>query len=265
MQHIKTSADPIVRRLDEVAPEILYGFERKVMFSPSAGGSPTMKFAIVHGKPGAKSKPHTHPGGELAVTLKGAALLVANGIRYNLIANTAASVPPDVQHPAESVADEDWVVVTTYCDECPLMREKKARDRAAPALPAGAQPAAPIIRPLADIVAEQHNGFERQVLFSPSAGNSTYMTLSLVHGKPGAQGQGQPYPCGEMALTLQGHAVLTANGKRHELPPGSALSVPPGASYPTEAVGAEDWLVVTGSCSECPLMHEKIACESEAA
>lgn len=119
---------PITRCLDQIAPENLYGFERRVLFSPSTVGTRTLRFAVVHGKPGAKSKPHTHPGGELALTLAGNAQLISNGKRYDLSAGSAIAVPPSLTHPATAVGDEKWVVVTSYCDECPLMLEKQRNE-----------------------------------------------------------------------------------------------------------------------------------------
>ncbi len=115
---------PILRKLGEIVPERLYGFERRVIFSPSTVGSDYLKFAQVHGKPGAKSVPHSHPGGELALTLHGNAQLSVNGEFFQTSSGTAIAVPPAVVHPAEATGTEVWVVITSYCDECPLMREK---------------------------------------------------------------------------------------------------------------------------------------------
>lgn len=124
-----TASELALRQTNEVAPERLYGFERRVFFSPSTTASRYMKFAIVHGIQGAKSVAHTHPGGELALTLGGNAHLTVHGERYDLSAGTALAVPADVQHPAESDGPDDWVVVTSYCDECPLMRQQRLNRR----------------------------------------------------------------------------------------------------------------------------------------
>jgi quercetin dioxygenase-like cupin family protein len=256
--------DPMLRQLDEVEPEDLYGFKRRVLFSPTTVGSNYMKFAIVHGRPGAKSVPHTHPGGEVALTLKGRAHLSANGKRFELSAGTAVAVPPGVQHPAESTGDEDWVVVTAYCDECPLIRDKRTRDRAAGITEQSLPPADPQVRRLEDVEVEDLYGFERRVLFSPSTGNSPYMKFAVVRGKPGAKSMPHTHPGGEMSLTLEGQACLIANGKRYDLKAGSAISVPAGVEHPAEALGDQEWVVVSGYCDECPLLREKLAREAEA-
>lgn len=259
---MQQTQDPVLRRLDDVVPEDLYGFKRRVFFSPTTVGSKYMKFAIVHGRPGAKSVPHTHPGGEVALTLKGSAHLTANGRRHQLGAGTAVSVPPGVLHPAESVGDEDWVVVTAYCDECPLIRQQRARERAAGAPPL--PPADPVVRRLDEVEVEDLYGFERRVLFSPALGNSPYMKFAVVRGKPGARSMPHTHPGGEMSLTLEGQACLTANGKRYEMAAGSAISIPPGVEHPAEALGDQDWVVVTGYCDECPLLRQELAREAEA-
>ncbi len=120
---------PLVRQVDKLVPEYLYGFERRVLFSPSTVGSRYMKFAVVHGKPGARSVAHTHPGGEMALTLHGNAQLVANGEHYDLCADSALAVPPAVKHPAQATGNDEWVVVTSYCDECPLMKAQRLKER----------------------------------------------------------------------------------------------------------------------------------------
>ncbi len=121
--------EPLVRQVDKVEPERLYGFERRVLFSPSTVGSRYMKFAKVRGKPGAKSVAHTHPGGEMALTLQGNAQLIANGEHFDLRAGSAFAVPPAVKHPAQATGNDEWIVVTSYCDECPLMKAQLLEER----------------------------------------------------------------------------------------------------------------------------------------
>lgn len=110
-----------VIELSSIEPEQLYDFQQQVLFSPSRRGEGFIKLAVSSGKKGALSVSHSHPRDEVTLTLKGQALLRANGKEYLLTKGTAVRIPPGLDHTVEVVSDE-WVVVAAYCDECSLCR-----------------------------------------------------------------------------------------------------------------------------------------------
>ena len=263
MQQRPHTGTPLVRQLDDVIPEEQAGFEHKVLFSPATVGSSFMKFAVVHGKPGARSGARAHPGGEMALTLQGRAQFTATGTRYDLGPGTAIALPPAVEYSAEVVGDEEWIAVTASCDECPLMRAEREQATLA-AAPQSLAAEVPLMRRLDEVIPDQLYGFERRVLFSPSTVGSRYIKFAKVHGKPGAKSVPHTHPGGEMALTLHGNAQLTIDGERYDLTGGTAIAVPPAVRHPAEAVGSDEWIVVTSYCDECPLMRKKLVEERKA-
>ncbi|WP_024587146.1 cupin domain-containing protein [Aliihoeflea sp. 2WW] len=110
-----------VIELDGIEPVQLFDFQQKVLFSPKERGEGFIKFAVTTGKRGAKSVAHSHPRDEVTLTLKGEAILRANGKEYHLREGSAVRLPPGLDHTVEVVSDE-WVVVAAYCDECSLCR-----------------------------------------------------------------------------------------------------------------------------------------------
>ncbi|MDS9469009.1 cupin domain-containing protein [Paracoccus sp. MBLB3053] len=118
---------PEIRQLEEVAPVQLFDFSQKVLFSPKERGEGFIKMAVTTGKRGARSVPHAHPRDEVTLTLKGQAVLRANGREYHMTEGTALRLPPGVVHEVEVLSDE-WVVVAAYCDECQLCVPLKGRE-----------------------------------------------------------------------------------------------------------------------------------------
>ncbi|MCT4372212.1 cupin domain-containing protein [Yangia mangrovi] len=110
---------PEVKELGEIAPVQLFDFSQKVLFSPKERGEGFIKFAVTTGRRGARSVPHAHPRDEVTLTLKGEAVLRANGQEFFMREGTALRLPPGVVHEVE-VLSEEWVVVAAYCDECQL-------------------------------------------------------------------------------------------------------------------------------------------------
>ena len=108
-----------VVHLNDIPAEKLFDFQRQVIFSPAARGEGFIKFAVVRGKKGAMSLPHTHPRDEVTLTLEGEAELRVGDQRYRLVPGTAVRIPPGTDHIVE-VLSEEWVVVSAYCDECML-------------------------------------------------------------------------------------------------------------------------------------------------
>ncbi|WP_134681840.1 cupin domain-containing protein [Paracoccus ravus] len=120
---------PELRQLDQIEPVQLFDFSQKVLFSPKERGEGFIKLAVTTGKKGARSVPHAHPRDEVTLTLKGEAVLRADGREYFMTEGTALRLPPGVVHEVE-VLSEEWVVVAAYCDECQLCVPLKAQDKA---------------------------------------------------------------------------------------------------------------------------------------
>ncbi|WP_417280377.1 cupin domain-containing protein [Celeribacter sp.] len=112
---------PEVKQLGSVEPVQLYDFSQKVLFSPKERGEGFIKLSVTTGKRGARSVPHAHPRDEVTLTLKGEAVLRANGEEFYMTEGTALRLPPGVVHEVE-VLSEEWIVVAAYCDECMLCR-----------------------------------------------------------------------------------------------------------------------------------------------
>lgn len=254
--NVQNNDVPLVLQLDDVAPEDQDGIERKVMFSPTTVGSSYMKFTVAKGRAGARMQ--SFQGAEMVLTLQGNAHLAAAGACYELTTDSAIAVPPGVAYSMEVVGDETWIAVTVSCDECPLMLEKIVREVSATALKSPETSGAPLLRQLAEVVPEQLYGFERRVLFSPATVGSDYLKFAKVRGKPGAKSVPHTHLGGEMALTLHGNAELHANGEHYKMSAGTAIAVPPAVKHPAEAIGSEEWIVVTSYCDECPLLRKKL-------
>jgi mannose-6-phosphate isomerase-like protein (cupin superfamily) len=112
---------PEVVEVGAVEAEAFYDFSQKVLFSPKTRGDGFIKLAVTTGRRGARSTAHAHPRDEVTLTLKGEAILRAEGREYSLREGSAVRMPPGVMHTVEVVSDE-WVVVAAYCDECALCR-----------------------------------------------------------------------------------------------------------------------------------------------
>lgn len=114
-------AQPEVVDVSSIESEDLYDFKQKLVFSPARRGEGFIKFAVTTGYKGARSVPHSHPRDEIAMTLKGEAVLRAGGKSYPMKEGFAVRLPPGLVHEVEVLSDE-WVVVAAYCDECMLCR-----------------------------------------------------------------------------------------------------------------------------------------------
>lgn len=118
-------ARPEVVDVSAIEPENLYDFKQKVIFSPAKRGEGFIKFAVTTGYRGARSVAHSHPRDEIAMTLKGEAVLRAGGESFAMKEGIAVRLPPGLVHQVEVLSDE-WVVVAAYCDECMLCRAPDA-------------------------------------------------------------------------------------------------------------------------------------------
>ena len=70
------------------------GIKRHLLFSPSKTGNQFLRFAVSVIPPGKSAKPHTHPGDETALTLKGKATLTIEGKSFEINQNTAVLIGP---------------------------------------------------------------------------------------------------------------------------------------------------------------------------
>jgi quercetin dioxygenase-like cupin family protein len=101
---------------------------RQVFFSPKTTCNKFLKMALVDVPPGSQGTPHVHLGEEIVYTIKGKAILTIDGKDYTLEEGTCFLIPPDVPHPARVVGDTNWVAVAAYCDECPVLKEKRGKE-----------------------------------------------------------------------------------------------------------------------------------------
>jgi quercetin dioxygenase-like cupin family protein len=114
---------PRIRKLTGLKEEHFGGIFRQVFFSPETTGNRHLKIAYIDVPPGATGTPHVHLGEELVYTIKGKAALTIDGEDHLLEEGTCFLIPPDVEHPARVVGNENWVAVAAYCDECPVLKK----------------------------------------------------------------------------------------------------------------------------------------------
>ena len=109
-----------------IQEEALGDLKRRVVVTPPRTGNRFLRLVYVTGQPGGKGKVHTHPGEEVIFTIQGKAAVTIEGECFALEANTAFIVPPGKEHPLEVVGDVTWIAVSSFCDDCPLMKASQA-------------------------------------------------------------------------------------------------------------------------------------------
>ena len=114
---------PQIKKIEGLKQEHFGGISRQVFFSPETTGNRYLKMAYIDVPPGAVGTPHVHLGEELVYTIKGKASIHIDGVDHLLEAGTCFLIPPDVEHPARVVGNENWVAVAAYCDECPVLKK----------------------------------------------------------------------------------------------------------------------------------------------
>jgi quercetin dioxygenase-like cupin family protein len=115
----------MIRSLGDVEEEQIGDIKRRILFSPTTTGNRYIKLAMAVAEPRAQAPLHTHPGDEAAFTLSGEAKLLVDDVAYEVSEGVAVLVPPGVSHSAVCVGKEKWIVISAYCDECPLLRDAK--------------------------------------------------------------------------------------------------------------------------------------------
>jgi quercetin dioxygenase-like cupin family protein len=114
---------PQIKRIEGLKEEHFGQIFRQVFFSPQTSGNRFLKMAYIDVPPGAKGTSHIHLGEEMVYTIKGKVIFQVEGKDYLLDENTCFLIPPDTEHPARVVGDENWVAVAAYCDECPVLKK----------------------------------------------------------------------------------------------------------------------------------------------
>ena len=118
-----------IRKADTLRREVFgKGVSREVFFSPEAGESTYQKMAIVDIVPGSVGLAHVHLGEEIVYTIRGKAVLECDGKEYLLEEGSCCLIPPDTEHPARVIGNENWVAVAAYCDECPVLKKWRNKE-----------------------------------------------------------------------------------------------------------------------------------------
>jgi quercetin dioxygenase-like cupin family protein len=125
--------EPQIKHMEGLKEEHFGQIFRQVFFSPQTTGNRFLKMAYIDVPLGAKGTSHVHLGEEIVYTIKGKVSFQVDGKDYLLEENTCFLIPPDTEHPARVVGDENWVAVAAYCDECPVLKKAlKKEDKAYP-------------------------------------------------------------------------------------------------------------------------------------
>ena len=113
----------IIKDSETIESHDIDGIKRKILFTPTIDGNRHLRFALTEVAPGSVAPLHSHPGDEVALTLSGSATLFVDGQEYEVREGTAVLLPPGVEHSASNTGSENWIVVSAYCDECPLLKK----------------------------------------------------------------------------------------------------------------------------------------------
>jgi quercetin dioxygenase-like cupin family protein len=119
---------PEIRRIKGLKEERFGQLTRQVFFSPKTTCNSYLKMAYIEASPGSVGAPHIHLGEEIVYTLKGKAISTIDGQDYLLEENTCFLIPPETEHPARVVGDENWVALAVYCDECPVLKKNTGKE-----------------------------------------------------------------------------------------------------------------------------------------
>jgi quercetin dioxygenase-like cupin family protein len=114
--------EPQIKKLEGLKEEHFGQLTRQVFFSPKTTHNSYLKMAYINAPPGSAGTPHVHLGEEIVYVLEGKAIFVFDGTEYLVEKGDCFLIPPEVEHPARVVGDENWVAVAAYCDECPVLK-----------------------------------------------------------------------------------------------------------------------------------------------
>ncbi len=119
---------PEIKKLENLKVEQFGQVARQVLFSPKTTCNNFLKMAYINVPPGSAGTPHVHLGEEIVFTLSGKVILTIEGKEYLLEAGTCFMIPPEVEHPAKVVGDENWVAIAAYCDECQVLKNVRSKE-----------------------------------------------------------------------------------------------------------------------------------------
>jgi quercetin dioxygenase-like cupin family protein len=119
---------PQIKRIEGLKEEHFGQIFRQVFFSPQTTGNSFLKMAYIDVSPGALGTSHVHLGEEMVYTIKGKAIFQVDDKDYLLEEGTGFLIPPDTEHLARVIGDENWVAVAAYCDECPVLKKALCKE-----------------------------------------------------------------------------------------------------------------------------------------
>jgi len=227
--------------------EPIYDFRRKTVFSPHSGTSRQLKFCLVRGAAGAASKPHTHPGDEIVLTLAGESTNILPGAEVCLQLGQALAVLPGTVHQTAVTGHDGWQGISFYCDECPVLAKRLAEP------PEGRiAGSAPFGHFLAS--AAKPGGLPKTSLFSPAAGNARFVELYAVTALPSEEGRAIAFAEETILYVLSGTLTVVAQGAHLVCDTGKAVLLPTSVCCRLQAAGKQPARIIVGSCGCCPLL-----------
>ena len=119
---------PEIKKIEGLKEERFGQLSRQVFFSPKTTGNSYLKMAYIEAPPGSAGTSHVHLGEEIVYVLGGKAIFTVDGQDYQVEKGDCFLIPPEVEHPARVVGDENWVAVAAYCDECPVLKKDLGKE-----------------------------------------------------------------------------------------------------------------------------------------
>jgi quercetin dioxygenase-like cupin family protein len=119
---------PEIRKMENLKEERFGQLSRHVFFSPKTTCNSYLKMAYIESPPGSVGTSHVHLGEEIVYVLGGKAIFTVDGQDYQVEKGDCFLIPPEVEHPARVVGDENWVAVAVYCDECPVLKKDLGKE-----------------------------------------------------------------------------------------------------------------------------------------
>jgi quercetin dioxygenase-like cupin family protein len=242
----------LIRDISKIAPEKIYDFKRKTIFSPFITGNNHLMLALVEGQYLAKSQNHTHAGDEVTLTLFGKAELTIKNKKYSILPKTAIRVPPGEVHPLVVTSKESWISIAAYCDQCILLNESNRN------IISHSRPNV-IIKDTSKVKFQNQNNFKIKRIFAHSIKDNGYINLSIIKSYPNKNGNRyQYYSFGEsIFFTLSGSAEVESKVEKYLLIPEKAMLVSLDQNISLKVISKEPWIGIKISCESCPLFKTK--------